>query len=382
MKFTAKSLKLPIAALTAIATILSVCEPRPTSAQSITPAADGTGTTVTPNDNAVAESLNTQEVEVTQNESISPSVKNVTDANSLVVNTDLQKNNISHQAADLQIEMAPTSTNSTLTEAQLLAAIPLDIDALCISFPLNSRCRGYTPPSQRPEAQPTQPVQTTEPTVTRLPRRFAITAKAGALGIGGEVTTAISPNFNARLGVNGLGVGIDTKADGVDYSADLNFLSVTALGDYFPFASNRFRFTGGLAYQNNRVSAQGEPIEVSFTSGGTTYNIPNAGTLSGDVTFSNSIAPYIGIGFGNPVRRKGLSFSVDLGVLFPGSLGASLQTNVNQAALNAALPDEATRKAATTEIENIRRDQERELTNALGGLKIYPVFSIGVSYGF
>ncbi|WP_051035420.1 hypothetical protein [Crinalium epipsammum] len=128
------------------------------------------------------------------------------------------------------------------------------------------------------------------------------------------------------------------------------------------------RLTGGLAYQDNRIDATGKARENgTFTIGDRTFTSQEVGELKAKASFPNSIAPYLGIGFVNPVRRQGLGFSVDLGVLFSGSPEVELRaTNPNA------------NQQLRTQIENERK----QLEDDLNGLSVYPVLSVGVSYGF
>ncbi|HEY9693131.1 MAG TPA: hypothetical protein V6D15_13045 [Oculatellaceae cyanobacterium] len=314
---------------------------------------------------AVTTASSTTESTISLNESASPKSQTTAELNSISSNNAPQTSNISYQATDLQ-PRKEQAVVKTKTEAELLAAVPIDLDALCTSFPLNSRCRGYQPGTQ-PGTQPTQPV-ITQPTTARPGGGFAVTGKVGTLGAGVEITKGISNNLNARLGVNGLGFGIDGTQNDIYYNSTFSLFSVTGLADFYPFGGGGLRVTGGLAYQDNRIDAKGRPRENGeFQIGDQTFTSQEVGQLKAKASFPNSIAPYLGIGFGNPVRRQGLGFSLDLGVLFAGSPEVELR----------ATNQDANQQLAA-EIEKERKDLEDDLN----GLSVYPVLSVGVSYGF
>ncbi|MGB3208565.1 MAG: hypothetical protein WBB28_26560 [Crinalium sp.] len=319
------------------------------------------------NKDAITTSVSTTESTISLNES--PSQNQTTaELNSISSNTAPQTSNISYQATDLQLGKEQTVV-TTKTEAQLLAAIPIDLDALCTSFPLNSRCRGYQPgtqPGTQPGNQPTQPV-IIEPTTARPRGGFAVTPKIGTLGAGVDLTKGISNNLNARLGVSGFGFGVDASESDIDYNADLKLFNVTGLADFYPFGGGGLRVTGGVAYQDNRIDATGEAKNGRFQIGDRTFTSQEVGQLKAKASFPNSIAPYLGIGFGNPVRRQGLGFSLDLGVMFAGSPEVELRATNQDVNQN-----------LRTEIEKERKDLEDDLN----GLGVYPVLSVGVSYGF
>ncbi|AFZ15061.1 hypothetical protein Cri9333_4273 [Crinalium epipsammum PCC 9333] len=169
-----------------------------------------TGSPTVENKEAVTTAVSTTESTISLNQSAFPESETKADLNSISSNTAPQTSNISYQATDLQLGKQAVFT--TKTEAELLAAVPLDLDSLCTSFPLNSRCRDYQPGTQ-PGTQPTQPTQpvVTEPTTARPGGGFAVTPKIGTLGVGVDLTKGISNNLNARLGVNGFGFGVDAS---------------------------------------------------------------------------------------------------------------------------------------------------------------------------
>ena len=99
------------------------------------------------------------------------------------------------------------------------------------------------------------------------------------------------------------------------------------------------------------------------------------GTLRGQVEW-DSVAPYAGLGFGNPFGGDGgWSFALDLGVIFQGepqvtltpvfSPGSPLDNPVGRALLRTQLDEE-----------------ERNLEEEFSDFDLYPVLAFGVSYRF
>jgi hypothetical protein len=199
----------------------------------------------------------------------------------------------------------------------------------------------------------------------RQPLGVGVTARVGTLGIGVDVAKSLTPQFNGRLGFNFGNVGFNRTDSGIDYNSQLNLSSVQLFGDYYPINSSSFRITGGLVAQNNRFSVTGKPSgSGTYTIDGTQYAASSVGTISGEYKYGNSIAPYVGIGIGKP-SNEGFGFNADLGVMFTGSpqvtLNASNPAFNNNTALN---------------------NQARQTENDLRGFSVYPVLSIGLSYGF
>lgn len=195
----------------------------------------------------------------------------------------------------------------------------------------------------------------------------AVTGKIGTLGLGGGITKNIVPQINGRLSINWFSYNYSTTASDVAYNFKLKLLTVGALADWHPGESG-FRVTGGIYFNNNRISgtarlATGGP----FTIGDNTYTAAELGVLTAGIDF-NTLSPYIGIGWGNPVRQDSRwTFAFDLGLLYQGSPKVNL-TATNPGALAALDTDLAT--------------EEDNVSQALRSFKYYPVISLGISYNF
>jgi hypothetical protein len=208
-------------------------------------------------------------------------------------------------------------------------------------------------------------LQQNAPGNARQPLGVGVTARVGTLGIGVDVAKSFTSQLNARLGFNFGSVGFNRTDSGIDYNSQLNLSSVQLFGDYYPINSSSFRITGGLVAQNNRFTVTGKPSgSGNYTIDGNQFSANDIGTLSGEYKYGNSIAPYVGIGIGKP-PSEGFGFNADLGVMFTGSpqvtLTASNPAFNNSTALN---------------------NQARQTENDLRGFSVYPVLSIGLSYGF
>ncbi|WP_373543431.1 hypothetical protein [Chamaesiphon sp.] len=204
---------------------------------------------------------------------------------------------------------------------------------------------------------------------TRQPLGVGVSARVGTLGIGVDVAKSITPQFNGRLGFNFGNVNFNRTDSGINYDSQLKLSSVQLFGDYYPFRSSGFRLTGGLVAQNNQFSVTSQPNNNgTYTIDGTQYQASNVGTLSGEYKYSNSIAPYLGIGIGKSTN-EGLGFNADLGVMFTGSPQVTL--NASNSAFN-------TNPITRNQLDN----QVRQTENDLRGFNVYPVLSVGLSYGF
>ncbi|WP_373538382.1 hypothetical protein [Chamaesiphon sp.] len=203
----------------------------------------------------------------------------------------------------------------------------------------------------------------------REPVGVGLTARVGTLGFGVDVAKSLTPQIDGRLGLNFGNVSLNRNDSGINYDSQLKFSSIQLFGDYYPFRSSGFRLTGGLIAQNNKLSVNSNPnSNGTYTIDGTQYQASNVGTLSGEYRYPNSIAPYLGIGIGKSTN-EGLGFNADLGVMFAGA---------PQVTLNASNPAFNNNPTTRNQLDN----QVRQTENDLRGFNVYPVLSVGLSYGF
>jgi hypothetical protein len=226
------------------------------------------------------------------------------------------------------------------------------------------------PPSETPTAAPavTPTPEAPKPVSTPAqPKKWAIGvhAQAATTGfIGFDAGYKFSPNLHARLGLNTGGFKYNISNSNIDYNTSFQPTNIHLLGDYFPFGGG-LRLTGGLVVQNNRFTATAKSdSNDKININGTNYPASTVGTVEGQGSFSNSVAPYLGIGFGTPING-GLGFNIDAGVMFAGSPKVSLSApNAPQA------------------IKDELAIQERKTNEDIKGFNLYPVVSIGFSYAF
>jgi hypothetical protein len=120
---------------------------------------------------------------------------------------------------------------------------------------------------------------------------IGVNGSIGTLGIGVNLNKSITSQLGARLGVNFGSVGANQSNSGVDYNANLDLGSAQLLADFYPFGGG-LRLTGGLMYQNNRLSVTSKPTNSnSYTINNTQYSAADVGALKGEFQYGNSIAP-------------------------------------------------------------------------------------------
>jgi hypothetical protein len=204
----------------------------------------------------------------------------------------------------------------------------------------------------------------------------ALSVTAGSLGGGVELTRSFSPYLDGRLGFHGGNLTQRRKlvAD-VQYDATAKARTGTALLDWHPVA-NGFRLTGGLVYNGSQVDGSSlTPPSGVYRIGGINVPANQVGRLEGRVDF-NTIAPYLGLGWGGPLAANGrLAFAFDLGAFYQGepkvtltpilAAGSPIDNPIGRALLALAVTEE-----------------ERRAEADLSSYKYYPVVSVGLSYRF
>ncbi len=303
--------------------------------------------------------------------------------------------NISTRAIDLLLFNSDKSSADNLLTIEQLAQRELDLKTFCQNYPYNSQCEPVRP-SNEPGSIERSPVPVPVPppanssqnSSSRQKSGWAIVPEASTLGFGGHIVGKITPNFNARVGVNAFGLGIDIEETDLDFEGDLNLFNVSSIIDIHPFKRSGFRISGGLIFGDNNfngtadiseevadglgeVEVEGQSINVRD------LNINELATLDADIEINNSVAPYIGIGGGNAVgESKGLGFWWNLGVVLGGSPEVELDSNVSE-----ETPEEI-REEVEEAADDILEEEEEELEDELDFINIYPVVSLGFSYQF
>lgn len=199
---------------------------------------------------------------------------------------------------------------------------------------------------------------------------IALGPKIGTTGIGVDLTFGINRFLNLRGGFNYGSFTFASELADVEYDMDVDLVSIPLLVDLHPFA-NHFRITGGFYLQpgGSKADINATPTEA-MQIGSHIYSPEVIGTLSGEIKVSDTITPYLGIGFGNAVGEDQLlTFMVDFGVIFQ-SYDVSLTSNG---------------AGMTTKLDTFRKDLQKEEAAAqkdMDDFKIFPVLTFGIAWHF
>ncbi|WP_461148737.1 hypothetical protein [Spirosoma pulveris] len=224
---------------------------------------------------------------------------------------------------------------------------------LILALPLVATAQNDTPAGA---ARATRPLPLYKP-------GFALMLSAGSTGGGVAVGYSINRSVAVRVGANlfnydgTLKSGKDTDDIQIGFDYTVKLKNADLMVDLYPFKRSGFRLTGGAYYNINTVTFFGKPTkDVKFND--TVFTIDEVGTLDGKADF-NKVAPYVGLGFGNPYTRKRLKFMVDIGFFYQQSPLVTFRT---------------------TGMLEPSSDQGAVIQKNLEPLKYYPVVNLGLSY--
>jgi hypothetical protein len=211
--------------------------------------------------------------------------------------------------------------------------------------------------------------------------RFGIAVSASSLGAGIEAATSVSRTENLRGAFNYFTYSHDFSKDGIPYQGKLNLSSGEVLFDQY--LGKIFHISSGLMiYDGNKATGNVNlPAGRSFTLGGVSYESDPANPVTGMGRISGrKVAPELLIGFGNllPRNRKHFTANFELGVVFQGSPGATLQFNGNVCGGQPA----QCQSVATPAVEANIAAEQTKINNSLAVFKYYPVVRLSFGYKF
>jgi hypothetical protein len=203
----------------------------------------------------------------------------------------------------------------------------------------------------------------------------AIGVRATTFGFGGDIDIGMFSNRAAlRLGYNGLSYSKTVTDTDVSYDGKLKISAASAIVDWFVF-NGGFRVSLGAVQHGPKVDVVGTPTNGTYKINGQTYTAAQLGSLTGTVKMGSSIAPYIGIGWGNAVDKNDrVTFLFDLGVIHTGSPKATL--NAPCSAAIAAQPN-----GCAILQQNVNAEKA-DLENEVSSYQWYPVVGLGVAVRF
>jgi len=218
--------------------------------------------------------------------------------------------------------------------------------------------------------------------------RLAFSGGIGVMGINMQAATNVNKYMNVRGVGNYLNYSVNNvSTNGFNIDAKLNFATAGASVDFYPFPTHGFRLSPGALFHNeNSASAVVTAAAgTSFTLNDVTYYSSTTNPVQGTGAVglnTQKTAFTMTTGWGNMIPRKGEHWS------FPFEIGAAM---VGSPTVNFALTSGQACNAAGANCVNVATDptvnanvqaQISKYKNDLNQLKVYPIFTFGVSYNF
>lgn len=187
-----------------------------------------------------------------------------------------------------------------------------------------------------------------------------VSLSAGTLGPGVEVSHQFWSQVALRAGgtylpVSGITQTLEDPTVDVDFTVDATLNTVYLLADYFPVGW--LHLSGGAMYNALTVDAIGEPQD-DYQLESRTFTREQIGSLSASLEFGRKISPYVGFGLGNLAKGGRVGVTMDAGVAFTGPLSVDL---------------------SGTGMLEPSGEQDSVVQEALDGITIYPVLSVGLA---
>ncbi len=197
----------------------------------------------------------------------------------------------------------------------------------------------------------------------------AVYGDLGMLGMGGGVAWGTN-DFSVRLSMSKgtIDNSGDDDEESLDENLELKFGGTKAILDWYPFAGS-FRLSGGLINNTTQFEGSGQlSDEDTLDLNDTEYGADVISGYTAELSFKKT-APYLGIGWGNPVSSDGrFTFVTDLGVLLQGS-----------PEFNAGVTCVADAETCA-EVEENLAVETKDIEDS--EMSVFPYFSLGLAFRF
>jgi hypothetical protein len=193
---------------------------------------------------------------------------------------------------------------------------------------------------------------------------WAVVAKAGTQGFGADVHRTLVPRtLNLRAGASFFQYTLDFSDDGIDYAGQLRLAGVPVNLDYYPF-KNWFRLSAGMVINLNRAVGTAKPNQGQIDINGRLYPASQIGEVKGTFRF-NRVAPFLGIGFSNPIKRRGhWGVTFDIGGIYHGRPRFPITVS----------------GPLSSQLDTDLRLQEADVEKDVESYRLYPIVQLGISY--
>jgi hypothetical protein len=201
---------------------------------------------------------------------------------------------------------------------------------------------------------------------------MAVGVRAGTFGFAPEFDVGLTKTLNVRLAYNTFSYKRTIEDTDVTYDGKLKIGAASVIADWHVF-NGGFRLSLGAVQKGPKVDVVGKPnANAKYELNGTFYNASDIGSLNGTIKMGDSVAPYVGIGWGNTVDEEDrVTFLFDLGAIHTGSAKADLTVTCN-----------APSPTLCNQIRNDVNAEKTKLENDVANYDWWPVISLGIAVRF
>lgn len=200
----------------------------------------------------------------------------------------------------------------------------------------------------------------------------------GTTGVGLEWMYSLHETLNVRVVAQYGGYEFDYEETDIDYNGDYESINFGAILDWRPF-SGGFRISGGLVATNFGAeldaTSRGQEIDL----GENTYISSDGVTLSGEAEF-NDVAPYLSIGWSSNLKKDGLYFGGEAGVMYVGS--ARLGYGATGCVSLVNNPANCIDVNSFSEFQDDLEQERQDIENDLEDFSLWPILSFSIGYRF
>lgn len=204
----------------------------------------------------------------------------------------------------------------------------------------------------------------------------ALDLSVGTLGIAGGIVEALGPATDARLTYGDVAFGRTQNFGNlvIDVTANLTVHESFRLRTVGLFADRvlhggPLHVSAGIIYNLNQVNGVSVPTDSSIVISGITYSQATAGRIYTVVRWP-ALAPYLGIGFGPPLRTaRGAHLFGDIGAYYQG------KSRVEFSATGAIAANYA-------KFQPYFDERRRQLQAELAPVAVFPVAQLGLRSSF
>lgn len=209
------------------------------------------------------------------------------------------------------------------------------------------------------------------PTAVSAQLSFGVAARGGSLGLGGEAAIGYSRFLTVRGGIGVLPLSYTGEAEDIRYHIDATSPLSNLTLDFYPGLAD-FRISGGMMFFPEPTTFDAR-YSGTVQINGATYTDEEVGELVGELDHGSS-APFVMIGLGRQTNR-GIGIFLDLGAAFMKEQRFTYEVTGGVA----ADPNHPRHAEFEANLEAERQQLEDEANRYL---KLYPMLSAGIKFGF